>query len=141
MKKPVALVALTICSFACCEVSSVAQEQFKKLSGAEIRAKFTGMEFTDEVHWDEIYGENGNLIGEEMGKRRVGTRERQAVYGLRKDSWAQLLRGLDVRKECPTKNPRLIGSPVGGISRGATSLGLQILKKCHEQTRSEERHC
>jgi hypothetical protein len=73
MKKPVALVALTICSFACCEVSSVAQEQFKKLSGAEIRAKFTGMEFTDEVHWDEVYGENGNLIGEEMGKRRVGT--------------------------------------------------------------------
>jgi hypothetical protein len=73
MKKPVALVALTICSFVCCEVSSVAQEQFKKLSGAEIRAKFTGMVFTDEVHWDEVYGENGNLIGEEMGKRRVGT--------------------------------------------------------------------
>jgi hypothetical protein len=73
MKKPVVLVAFTICSFACCEVSSVAQELFKKLSGAEIRAKFTGMEFTDEVHWDEVYGENGKLIGEEMGARRVGT--------------------------------------------------------------------
>jgi hypothetical protein len=56
MKKPAALVALTICSLACCEVSSVAQEQFKKLSGAEIRAKFTGMEFTDEVHWGVVSG-------------------------------------------------------------------------------------
>jgi len=31
------------------------------------------MEFTDEVHWDEVYGENGKLIGEEMGTRTVGT--------------------------------------------------------------------
>src|SRR5262245_60342457 len=36
-----ALAALTVCSFVVYEVSSVAQEQFKKLSGAEIRAKFT----------------------------------------------------------------------------------------------------
>lgn len=72
MKKPAALVALTICSLACCEVSSVAQEQFKKLSGAEIRAKFTGMEFTDEVHWGEVYGVNGKLTSEEMGKKRLG---------------------------------------------------------------------
>jgi hypothetical protein len=73
MKRTPALVTLTICSFVAYQVGSVAQDQFKKLSGTEIRAKFTGMEFTDEVHWDEIYGENGTLIGEEMGKRRVGT--------------------------------------------------------------------
>jgi hypothetical protein len=73
MKKPVALVALTICSFACCEVSSVAQAQFKKLSGPEIRAKFTGMEFTDEVHWGEVYGANGKLTSDEMGKKRLGS--------------------------------------------------------------------
>ena len=73
MKELAALVALTICSLACCEVSSVAQEQFKKLSGAEIRAKFTGMEFTDEVHWGEVYGANGKLMSEEMGTKRTGT--------------------------------------------------------------------
>src|SRR5262245_1894098 len=73
MKQRAALVALIICSFACCEVSSVAQEQFKKLSGAEIRAKFTGMEFTDEVHWGEVYGANGKLMSEEMGTKRTGT--------------------------------------------------------------------
>jgi hypothetical protein len=73
MKKLAALVALTICSFACCEDSSVAQDQFKKLSGPEIRAKFIGMEFTDEVHWGEVYEPNGKLTNEEMGKKRVGT--------------------------------------------------------------------
>jgi hypothetical protein len=73
MKRRAALVVITICSFACCEDSSVAQEQFKKLSGTEIRAKFTGMEFTDEVHWGEVYGANGKLTSEEMGKKRAGT--------------------------------------------------------------------
>jgi hypothetical protein len=73
MKRRAALVVITICSFACCEVSSVAQEQFKKLSGTEIRAKFTGMEFTDEMHWGEVYGANVKLTSEEMGKKRAGT--------------------------------------------------------------------
>src|SRR5262245_27532243 len=73
MKQRAALVALIICSFACCEISSVAQEQFKKLSGAEIRAKFSGMEFTDEVHWGEVYEPNGKLTSVEMGKKRAGT--------------------------------------------------------------------
>ena len=73
MKKRAALFAFTICSFACCEASSVARERFEKLSGPEIRAKFTGMEFTDEVHWGEVYGANGKLMSEEMGKKRVGS--------------------------------------------------------------------
>jgi hypothetical protein len=73
MQRRASLVVIIICSFACCEVSSVAQEQFKKLSGAEIRAKFTGMEFTDEVHWGEVYGANGKLMSEEMGTKRTGT--------------------------------------------------------------------
>jgi hypothetical protein len=73
MKRRAAFIVLTICSFAGCEVSSVAQEQFKKLSGTEIRAKFTGMEFTAEVHWGEVYGANGKLMSEEMGTKRAGT--------------------------------------------------------------------
>ena len=56
-----------------CAVCSEAQEHFKKLSGAEIRAKFSGMEFTDEVHWGEVYQASGKLKSEEMGKKRVGT--------------------------------------------------------------------
>jgi hypothetical protein len=73
MRKFAALVALTICSFACCEARSVVQDQFKKLSGPEIRAKFIGTAFTDEVHWGEVYEPNGKLTSEEKGKKRVGT--------------------------------------------------------------------
>ena len=73
MKRRAAFIVLTVCSFACCEVNSIAQEQFKKLSGPEIRVKFTGMEFTDEVHWGEVYGTNGKLMSEEMGTKRLGT--------------------------------------------------------------------
>jgi hypothetical protein len=70
VKKFVAYVVLATALGAIC---SEAQERFKKLSGAEIRAKFTGMEFTDEVHWGEVYETNGRLKSEEMGTKRVGT--------------------------------------------------------------------
>jgi len=73
MKELAALVALAIYTLVGYEVSSIAQDRFKKLSGPEIRAKFTGMEFTDEVHWGEVYGANGKLTSQEMGKRRVGS--------------------------------------------------------------------
>jgi hypothetical protein len=73
MKKLAALVLLMVCCFVGYEVSSVAEDGFKKLSGAEIRAKFSGMEFTDQVHWGEVYEANGKLASEEMGKKRTGT--------------------------------------------------------------------
>jgi hypothetical protein len=73
MSKLAASVVLAIASFVGYAVSSEAQDHFKKLSGAEIRAKFTGMEFTDEVHWGEVYGANGKLTSEEMGTKRTGT--------------------------------------------------------------------
>ena len=53
--------------------AAAAVEKFQKLSGAQIRAQFTGMQFTDEVHWGEIYEPNGRLVSEEMGRKRVGT--------------------------------------------------------------------
>ena len=31
------------------------------------------MEFTDEVHWGEVYRAAGKLTSQEMGKNRVGT--------------------------------------------------------------------
>ena len=72
MKKFAAFITFTIAVDAYA-VGSEAQEHFKKLSGAEIRAKFTNMEFTDEVHWGEVYEANGKLKSEEMGTKRVGT--------------------------------------------------------------------
>ncbi len=43
------------------EASAVAAEHSQKLSGSQIRAKFTGMQLTDEVHWREVYDRDGTL--------------------------------------------------------------------------------
>jgi len=53
--------------------SALAEQNPRKLSGAQIRAKFIGMQFTDGVHWGEIYSPNGTLTSTEMGKKRIGT--------------------------------------------------------------------
>jgi hypothetical protein len=73
MERFAALAALTIGGLIGYEIGALAEDQFKKLSGTQIRAKFTGMEFTDEVHWGEVYESNGKLRSEEMGTKRTGT--------------------------------------------------------------------
>ena len=73
MERFARLAALTIGGLIGYEISALAEDLFKKLSGAQIRAKFTGMEFTDEVHWGQVYESNGKLRSEEMGTKRTGT--------------------------------------------------------------------
>jgi len=51
---------------------SVAAEKFQKLSGAQIRAKLSGMEVTDQVHWGDVYGRDGTLTSYSMGRKTVG---------------------------------------------------------------------
>jgi len=36
-------------------LSAEAEEKFQKLTGAQIQARFSGMEMTDEVHWGDVY--------------------------------------------------------------------------------------
>ena len=64
---------MALAGFALQGEPATAQEKFKKLSGAEIQAKFRGMQFTDEVHWAEIYAPGGGLSVVEMGAKRTGT--------------------------------------------------------------------
>jgi hypothetical protein len=54
------------------EVSAVAAENPQKLSGAQIRARFAGMQFTDEVHWRYVYDRDGRLRSYSMGTKKVG---------------------------------------------------------------------
>ena len=49
-----------------------AEQKFQKLTGAQIQAKFAGMELTDESHWGEVFERNGTLIITSMGHRSVG---------------------------------------------------------------------
>ena len=51
---------------------TLAEEQFKKISGPQIRAKFSGMEMTDEVHWRDAYGRDGSFKSRSMGRTRIG---------------------------------------------------------------------
>jgi hypothetical protein len=43
------------------EANAAAEQKFQKLTGAQIQAKFPGMELTDEAHWGEIFKRNGTL--------------------------------------------------------------------------------
>ena len=49
-----------------------AEDKFQKLTGAQIQAKFPGMEMTDQVHWGDVYQANGVLVTTEMGHKTSG---------------------------------------------------------------------
>lgn len=51
---------------------AAAAERFQKLTGAQIRAKFSGMEMSDNVHWRDFYEPNGTLTSQSMGRQRIG---------------------------------------------------------------------
>jgi hypothetical protein len=52
---------------------ALAADHFYKLSGAQIAATLGGMQFTDEVHWRDVYEKDGTLRSYAMGRARVGT--------------------------------------------------------------------
>src|SRR6266568_649005 len=49
-----------------------AEQKFQKLTGAQIQAKFAGMELTDEAHWGEVFERNGTLTITSMGHKSIG---------------------------------------------------------------------
>jgi hypothetical protein len=49
-----------------------AAERFQKLTGTQIRAKFIGMEMTDNVHFADVFGANGGLRTYSMGRKQDG---------------------------------------------------------------------
>ncbi len=49
-----------------------AANAFRQLKGREITAKFAGQEFTDEVHFAEVFKRDGSLSAISMGKRKTG---------------------------------------------------------------------
>jgi hypothetical protein len=54
------------------EVGTIAAENSRKLSGSQIRAKFAGMQLTDEVHFRDVYDRAGTLRSYSMGTKKVG---------------------------------------------------------------------
>ncbi|MGY8676469.1 hypothetical protein Q2941_01410 [Bradyrhizobium sp. UFLA05-153] len=53
-------------------VGSVAAENLRKLSGAQIRAKLSDKEVTDQVHYREVYERDGTFRSYSMGSKKRG---------------------------------------------------------------------
>jgi hypothetical protein len=52
--------------------SAATEEKFQKLTAGQIRAKLAGMELTDNVHWRDLYQQNGTVMSSSMGRKRTG---------------------------------------------------------------------
>ena len=50
-----------------------AAEKFRHLTGVQIRDRFAGMDFGDDVHWRDTFRRDGTLLSQSMGKERSGT--------------------------------------------------------------------
>ena len=72
MQKLVTILAAVTLGSISFEIGPVAAENAKRLSGTQIRAKFTGMQLTDEVHWRYVYDRDGRLRSYSMGTKKVG---------------------------------------------------------------------
>jgi hypothetical protein len=71
MRNLVTILAAATLGSVSCEISVVAAES-QTLSGSQIRAKFTGMQLTDEVHYRFVYDRDGTLRSFSMGTNKVG---------------------------------------------------------------------
>lgn len=49
-----------------------AENTFHRLKGAQIRARFAGMELTDGAHWGDVYHRDGTLTSISSGSKGVG---------------------------------------------------------------------
>jgi len=72
MKKLLKMIAAAVVASTSIELSAAAAENAQKLSGSQIRAKFTGMQLTDEVHWRYVYDRDGTLRSYSMGTEKIG---------------------------------------------------------------------
>lgn len=55
----------------------MAADEFRQLKGPEISTKLVGQEFTDEVHWAQVFERDGRLRTVSMGTAHTGTWRRQ----------------------------------------------------------------
>jgi hypothetical protein len=72
MRKLTKIITVAAVASISIEVSPIAAENSQRLSGNQIRAKFVGMQLTDEVHFRDVYDRDGTLRSYSMGTKRVG---------------------------------------------------------------------
>ena len=94
----------------------VAAENLKTLTGAQIRAAFTGKQLTDEVHYRFVYDRDGTLRTYSMGAKQVGT------WRIEKNELCLFLKDMEDGCYLVTQNgkrfelkPTGLGGPLDGI--------------------------
>ena len=94
----------------------VAAASLQRLSGAQIRAKFGGMQLTDEVHYRLVYERDGTLRSVAMGVKKRGK------WVIDKDQLCLYLQESDdgcydvaLSGKTFTLTPAGLGSPLDGI--------------------------
>jgi len=97
-------------------LAGVGAENFQKLSGEQIRAKFVGMQLTDEVHYRFAYERDGTLRSFAMGVKKRGK------WVIDKDQLCLYLEEPDdgcydvaLSGETFTLTPAGLGSPLDGV--------------------------
>jgi hypothetical protein len=99
-KKQLAATTTALLGVFAFQPTAAAEQKFQKLTGAQIQAKFPGMELTDEAHWGEVFERNGTLTITSMGhKRQVAGPEGPALSRHRARAGWRLLRGVAVGKK------------------------------------------
>jgi hypothetical protein len=71
-KRELRIGGLALLAVAALGSTAVTEEKFHKLTGGYIRARFGGMELTDNVHWRDLYQRNGTVMSTSMGRKRAG---------------------------------------------------------------------
>src|SRR5882757_6878506 len=71
-KKQLATATTALLGVFAFQPTAAAEQKFQRLTGAQIQAKFPGMELTDEAHWGEVFGRNGTLAITSMGHKSAG---------------------------------------------------------------------
>src|SRR5262249_56356706 len=71
-KKQLAATTTALLGVFAFQLPGAAEQKFQKLTGAQIQAKFPGMELTDEAHWGEVFERNGTLTITSMGHKSAG---------------------------------------------------------------------
>jgi hypothetical protein len=94
----------------------VAAENLRKLSGVQIRAKFAGMQLTDEVHYRLVYERGGMLRSIAMGVKKSGKwvvdKDQLCLYLQEPDDGCY---DVALSGKTLTLTPAGLGSPLDGI--------------------------
>jgi hypothetical protein len=72
MNKRLALLAAAVLCAIAVEARAESTEKFQRLTGAQIQARVSGMEITDETHWADVFAANGTLTSYSMGRKSSG---------------------------------------------------------------------